>query len=67
MNYEVKIGTLEEGLETLKGLVKTRNAMGGAMYFNMLNDDCCELAGKLKTMGADYEELATIIGRSNFR
>jgi len=68
MNYETKkFDTIEEGIETLKELVKTRNAMGGAMYFNIINDDCCELGRKLTGMGADYDTIADILGRENFR
>lgn len=54
--------TIEEGISALKKAVDLRDQMGGAMYYNMLNDDCCEIARKLKSMGANTAELSQILG-----
>ena len=70
MNYTApleKEETIEQGTERLKETVKQRNAMGGAMFFNMLNDDCCELASQLVARGANREELSNILGKENAR
>ena len=61
------VTTKEEAMTLLKESVKTRDAMGGAMYFNILNDDCCEIAGKAKSLGGDHNEIADILGRENFK
>jgi len=69
MNFDVygKFETLEEGIDKLKQAVSARNQMGGAMYFNMLNDDCCEIGNKLLSMGANKKEIGEIIGEENYR
>lgn len=54
--------TVEQGIEKLKESVSLRDQMGGAMYWNILNDDCCELARKLLDMGADRQTLSNILG-----
>lgn len=68
LNYgETKFTTVEQGLEELRNTVKSRNAMGGAMYWNILNDDCCTIRNELLSIGGNREEIADIIGRGNFR
>jgi hypothetical protein len=59
--------TVEEGLEKLKKSVKIRNQMGGAMYWNILNDECCEIGNRLLSMGGKYVEIGSLIGEGNFR
>lgn len=53
--------TVDEGLEKLKDAVKLRNQMGGALYWNILNDDCLAMAAKLMEMGVKQDELVKII------
>jgi hypothetical protein len=36
--------------------------MGGALYYNICNDDCAELANKLVVAGADKKEISAIVG-----
>lgn len=63
MNYlSFQTETLPERIEELKKAVETRDKMGGAMYWNILNDDCFEMADKLVAQGADKYEIANIIG-----
>ena len=69
MNYlgmNSQFETIEDGIEKLKAGVSIRNQMGGAMYFNILNDDCCKIANKLLRMGADRKTLGEILGDNNF-
>lgn len=54
--------TVEKGIEELKRAVSIRNSMGGAMYYNMLNEDVLRIADKLIEMGADKPQLESIMG-----
>jgi hypothetical protein len=64
MNYlSDKFESIEQGIEKLKEAVSIRDQMGGAMYYNILNDDCCEMAITLASMGANREELSKILGK----
>lgn len=56
-----KFETVEEGIQKLKEGVALRNQMGGALYWNILNDDCEKIARKLWMMGADYGEICNIM------
>lgn len=70
MNYTeplLETETVEVGIERLKRTVEIRNSMGGAMYFNMMNDDACELANQLSNRGVDRTILSNILGTNNFR
>lgn len=53
--------TKEQGLEKLKEAVSTRNKMGGALYWNIVNDDCLEIADKLFDMGVPRSEIQEIL------
>lgn len=53
---------IEEGLEELKRGIDVRNKMGGALYWNVLNDECLKLADKLVSDGADRNKIAEIGG-----
>jgi hypothetical protein len=67
MNYlSIDFKTLEEGIRALKEAVEIRDKMGGAMYYNILNDDCCSIANKLTSMGANREEVGKILGKGSF-
>jgi hypothetical protein len=53
--------TKEQGLEKLKETVAIRNNMGGALYWNIVNDDCLEIADKLFDMGVPSSEIQEIL------
>ena len=53
--------TKEQGLEKLKETVSIRNQMGGALYWNIVNDDCLEIADKLFDMGVTSSEIREIL------
>lgn len=62
MNFkDYEFSTKEEGLEKLKDAVRLRNQMGGAMYWNMLNDDCLMMSEKLMGMGVPRADLVDIL------
>jgi hypothetical protein len=52
--------TKEQGLEKLKKGIEIRNKMGGALYWNIVNDDCIEMAYKLFDMGVEKSEINAI-------
>ena len=56
-----KFETKEEGIEKLKNGVSLRNQMGGALYWNIVNDDCIEMTEKLLCMGVEKSELQAIL------
>lgn len=50
MNYLQKyldFNTVEEGLESLKKAENIRDQMCGALYYEILTEDCNEIAAKL--------------------
>lgn len=53
--------TKEQGLEKLKETVAIRNQMSGALYWNIVNDQCLEIADKLSYMGVTSTELREIL------
>jgi hypothetical protein len=59
---DIKFATVDEGKEKLRKAIEIRDSMGGAMYYNICNDDCAELANKLVAAGADRKEVSAIIG-----
>lgn len=67
MNYlSNQFPTVEEGIKALKEAVAIRDRMGGAMFYNILNDDCCSIANKLVSMGANREEIGQILGKGTY-
>ncbi len=53
MNYLQNLAnftTVEDGEKNLAEAILQRNKMGGAMYYNILNDDCIEIAQKLERL-----------------
>lgn len=70
MNYTEPLKTeetLEQGINRLKETVSLRDQMGGEMYWNIMNDDCCLLGSQLVKKGANREEIHQIIGTKNAR
>ncbi len=62
MNFRAhEFSTKEEGLEKLKGAVRVRNSMGGALYWNIVNDDCLRMAGLLMSMGVPKADVVDIL------
>ena len=59
--FDTTFETKEQGLEKLKETVVTRNQMGGALYWNIVNDDCLEIADKLFSMGVSMSEIQEIL------
>ncbi len=62
----LKIETKEEPLEELKEHVKVRDQMGGALYWNILNDECCQIANKLASLGVNRAAIVQILGPGNY-
>lgn len=70
MSKQAEFTTKDAGIANLKESVKARDQMGGAMYWTLLNEDCCEIANKIVGLGvtpAEKEEIANILGKENFR
>lgn len=62
MNLKIfEFETLEQGMEKLKEAVAARNQMGGSLYWNIVNDDCLEIADRLYEMGGDKAEIVKIL------
>lgn len=57
----------EEVFEQLKKHLDVRDEMGGAMYWNILNDECCEIANRCLALGIDRSEIASLLGEGNYR
>lgn len=51
MNYLhrfIEFSTIEEGETNLKDAESIRDQMGGALYYNIMSDDCEEIRKKLE-------------------
>ncbi|MCM1220661.1 MAG: hypothetical protein NC548_39850 [Lachnospiraceae bacterium] len=59
---KIDFTTVEEGTKELKRMVNLRNSMGGAMYYNMCNEDVLRIADKLLDIGAVKQDLIDIMG-----
>jgi hypothetical protein len=59
--------TPEIMLNQLKEKVALRDKMGGALYWNILNDKCCEIANKCLEAGCKRSEIEIILGQGTFR
>jgi hypothetical protein len=66
-NEELNKMSKEEVFEQLKKSVGIRNQMGGAMYWNILNDECCAIANKCIALGVDRSEITSLLGEGNYR
>jgi hypothetical protein len=51
----------EEALSKLKESIALRNKMGGAMYWNILNDKCFKIAEKCIELGAEREKVISLL------
>lgn len=61
------IETKEQALELLKKQVSLRDTMGGALYWTLVNEDCCEVGDLCVKLGCDRNEIREIIGKENCR
>ena len=69
MNYLQQFAeftTIEEGMQNLKKAVELRDKMGGALYYNIMNEDCCEIASIIVKMGGQRDEIGKIFGEGTF-
>ena len=55
-----KLETKEELIAELKDHIKIRNQMNGVLYWNIVNDECLEIAKKCLGLGADRQEIRNI-------
>jgi len=58
------INNKEDLLKKLKEAIGIRNQMGGVLYWNIVNDDCIEIARKCMSFGCSYEEVNSTIQNS---
>lgn len=66
MENDTSVITPEQGLDELRKRVDIRNRMGGALYYNILNDECCQLATSCARLGCNREEIKKILGPGTF-
>ncbi len=69
MNYmqkNLQFETVEDGYNQLIDAVKARDMMGGAMYWNILNEDACEIARAVLAKGGDRKHISSILGEGTF-
>lgn len=57
-----KFETVEEGYKQLKEAVTLRDQMAGAMFWNLMNEDCCEIARNIAIKGGDIKLISSILG-----
>ena len=57
------LSTPEDYLNKLMESVNLRNKMCGSMYYNIINDDCKELADRCVSMGYSVMEIQDILLR----
>jgi len=67
INDTPEITTKEDLMNELRDQVKLRDQMGGSLYWNIMNDECCSLATKCANLGCDRAEIGNILGKGNFR
>lgn len=53
---------IQQKVEALKKHVSIRDEMGGALYWNVLNEECCNMANELSSLGYNKQELSNILG-----
>lgn len=57
-----KLSDPEKLINELKNHVRVRDQVGGALYWNVLNDECVRIANKCLSLGANREEISNILG-----
>lgn len=66
MENGAKTLTKESALKDLKEKVSLRDQMCGALYYNILNDECCQLADRCIQLGCNGDEVESILGEGTF-
>jgi hypothetical protein len=66
MANDTSVLTPEQALDELRERVNIRSRMGGALYYNILNDECCQLATNCARLGCNREEIKKILGPDTF-
>lgn len=66
MNEVQAESTPEKVLEELKQKVQLRDQMGGSLYYNVMNDECCQLANKCLSVGCSRSDIDLILGQGTF-
>jgi len=56
----LKLDTKESLLAELKEHVAVRSKMGGALYWNVINDECLKIAEKCLSLGCNRQEVGKI-------
>jgi hypothetical protein len=57
----LKLKTKESLLAELREHVKVRNMMGGALYWNVLDEECFQIAAKCVFLGCDKKEISKLL------
>jgi len=57
----LELESKEELLNELKEHVRVRDTMGGALYWNVVNDECRQIARRCAALGADGAEIEQIL------
>ena len=63
LEHLIDFTTVEEGEQNLQKALKLRDLMGGALYYNVINDDCIEIERKLIKIKEGYRRLLDEIGK----
>jgi hypothetical protein len=50
LHHLLEFDTVEEGEQKLQSALNIRDQMGGALYWNICNDDCIEIKMKLEAL-----------------
>lgn len=53
----------DELLEKLRGKVSLRDQMGGSLYWNILNDECCQIANECLANKCERASIEGILGK----
>ena len=67
LNDALELSEKDELMSELKEHVAVRNQMGGSLYWNVMNDECCAIATKCARLGCDRVEIGNVLGKGNFR
>jgi hypothetical protein len=65
-NEILNIVSLKNAMEMLLRRVAIRDQMGGALYWNILNEECCLIADRCAVLGGDKRKIGSILGEGNF-
>ncbi len=57
----------EKDYEELRKKVNLRDQMCGNLYWNIMNDECCELANEISAKGGDKSKISEILGKGTHK